>query len=407
MSSSTNLDVLRAVGVVTFAAAFVAQFCAQGVTLFLREAGAPSHVLSFLFLAGVPYTLRFLWAPLIDGTNLGGKARFNRWISLSQLGVGAVLFGAAFLSPSDNAVAIIGCVAVLMLLLGTIQTAIGGIMIEGLSEPAYPKGASIQAATSAFSGFALGLGVLYLIAPIGWSSVIVALVAICGLAVGATQLSLRRLPAQTSSGALPPKWWGQFSVFAQSNARRLLGFSVSISVALLVPFALKSVLLIDAGFDVATAGLIGIVFGNSAGFVGAVAARPLIERFGGRAVLAILGLTNGLVVLAVALLAINGLPTWCIVAVILYANFGVYAGYTASRSLLMPMCREGKQATELAGFVGLEAILFLILAGATVSLLDIVGLTPLLLVAGGISLFTGCTAVITRLVRRRGRTCSQ
>ncbi|MEM9637137.1 MAG: MFS transporter [Pseudomonadota bacterium] len=375
--------VLWSVAVLTFAAGFVAQFFAQGVILFLREAGVSSSIISLLYVAAIPYTLRFIWAPLIDRHALGGRGRFDRWIRLCCMALSCVLGALWLFDPRDDAAQIILCVSLAMLVLGTLQTALGGLLIEGVSEPLYPKGASLQAAVSALAGMVLGGAVLFLIGPLGWGPVVLALLIVCAI-VTAASIFLLNLDHR-ADGRAPerPKLWDQFSIFKIAQARRLLLVSLCVSAASVLPYATKSVLLIDAGFTVSQSGLIGIVAGNAAGFAGALALRPFVERLGGMRVLAGLAILNATLVFAMIILLSWGVNTVATVALILFANFSVFGAYTASRSVLMPLCEAGHQATHLASFVGVEAMCFLVIAGFAVSNLDHIGLTPLLL--GGVT----------------------
>jgi len=65
-----------------------------------------------LTLVGIPYTLKFLWAPLMD---YPGFARFGRrgWIVLAQLALAALLFTLSFMQPGTQA-ALMGILAVVI-----------------------------------------------------------------------------------------------------------------------------------------------------------------------------------------------------------------------------------------------------------------------------------------------------
>ncbi|WP_306114841.1 MULTISPECIES: MFS transporter [unclassified Roseovarius] len=382
-------NVLKSVAVLTFSAGFVAQFFAQGVSLFLRDAGVASNVIGLIYLAAIPYTLRFVWAPLIDRSSLGGRGRFDRWILVSNAALCLLLVVLAVLKPSEQALLIILVVGAAMLVLGTLQTALGGLLVEGLSATLYPRGASLQAATSAAAGMVLGGCVLYLIGPLGWGPVVWALFTVCLAITVLAALALTLDHNATASRGKQPRLWDQFSVFKDARARRLLLVSVSVSAAVVIPYASKSVLLIDAGFSISDSGLIGIVAGNAAGFCGALLVRPLIERKGGYFALTLLAGLNVTVVICLILSLGTEPGAAAIVTLVLFANFSVFAAYTAGRSVLMPLCSPGQQATQLASFVGVEAVLYLIIAGAGVSSLDKVGLIPLLSVGAGLSL-VGC-----------------
>lgn len=110
----------------------------------------------------------------------------------------------------------------------------------------------------------------------------------------------------------------------------------------------------------------------------ALVTRPVIDRLGGVTVLAILGGLNVSVVLPLAILGMDGLGPVGTTALVLFASFSVFGSFIASRSAIMRLCEPGRQATQLASFVGLEAVFYLIIAGISLSLLDRVGLSMIL-----------------------------
>ncbi|MEL7133000.1 MAG: hypothetical protein AAGK77_11370 [Pseudomonadota bacterium] len=360
-----------------FACGFVAQFAAQGVGLFLRDAGAPSGLVGLLYVAAIPYTLRFVWAPMVDRVRPSAGPRFRPWIIGSQSMTCLVLAAMAFLDPATSGSLIVLGVAALMIALGTQTVALGGLMVEGLSARQYTTGATIKAAASAAAGLLLGAVVLYLLADFGWLVVISALFAVSitllFIAVTALDFGDRIDPGP------PPSALAQFSIFGRSGPRALFGASILLSMAALLPYAAKSILLIDAGFSVSEGGLIGIVFGSGFGVLGALAARAAIPRIGAVRVMGALGFGNFVVAMVMAVLLREGLSAPVVVAGVLWANFAVFATFTANRSLLMPLCRPGRQATEMATFASLEAIVFLAIAGGALSLIDQIGIAPLLI----------------------------
>jgi len=69
--------------------------------------------LGFLSLIGIPYTFKFLWAPLIDRFDLPVLGRRRGWIVLMLFALGAALTFMSTLSPSRN-LALFASVAVLV-----------------------------------------------------------------------------------------------------------------------------------------------------------------------------------------------------------------------------------------------------------------------------------------------------
>ena len=53
-------------------------------------------------LAGLPYTFKFIWAPLMDRFDLAGRWRRRGWMVLTQLTLAVALFALAATSPRES-----------------------------------------------------------------------------------------------------------------------------------------------------------------------------------------------------------------------------------------------------------------------------------------------------------------
>jgi MFS transporter, PAT family, beta-lactamase induction signal transducer AmpG len=76
--------------------------------LWLREGGVELTAIGFLSWVGIMYSMKFLWAPIIDKTNvpvLGRLGHRRGWMLLAQVVVAAGLFGMALLTPQGGLVA--------------------------------------------------------------------------------------------------------------------------------------------------------------------------------------------------------------------------------------------------------------------------------------------------------------
>jgi PAT family beta-lactamase induction signal transducer AmpG len=89
-------------------------FMLTGNTLgfWLREGGIELATIGFASWVGLAYSLKFLWAPLIDKTNapIVGKwlGRRRGWMLISQVLVGLGLLGMSFIGPSADFMTFIG-----------------------------------------------------------------------------------------------------------------------------------------------------------------------------------------------------------------------------------------------------------------------------------------------------------
>ncbi|MEM8820238.1 MAG: MFS transporter [Pseudomonadota bacterium] len=381
--------VLRLVAVVTFIGALLGQFATQGMGLFLRDADASSQIIGLLYLAAAPYTLRFLWAPLVDRYAPHAERRYTGWIMLCQWAVVLSFVGLCFTDPAAAPMAIIPIVALFMVALGTQFTALGGLMAGALTVQAHPKGASVQAAASASGGMFLGAAVLYLLADLGWTVVVAVLLTISILGLVAAAVFAPRTETLRTGGKTV-SFFSQLSIFTVPRARWLLLVSILVNSAVLVPYAAKSVLLIDAGLSVTEGALYGIVLGNAVGALGAVIARRYVERFGGVAFLGVLGLLNALSAGVIAFVSLDGLDATETIIFVVLANAAVFASFTASRAVVMGIARPGRQATDIAGYVGIESIVFLVFVAAGLGVLDDIGVT----VITSVGLVLGCLGAL-------------
>ncbi|MDB5460331.1 MAG: ampG3 [Caulobacteraceae bacterium] len=81
---------------------------ANTLSYWLREDGLSLKTIGFLSWVGLAYSLKFLWAPLIDRLDVpfaGKLGRRRGWLLLSQVVIGAALVGMALTGPTRGLVA--------------------------------------------------------------------------------------------------------------------------------------------------------------------------------------------------------------------------------------------------------------------------------------------------------------
>ena len=104
---------LAMVLVLGFASGLPLALSGTAMQTWLTVEGLDLVTLGFLALIGVPYTFKFLWAPLIDRFEVPWLGRRRGWIVLIQLLIAVILFWMSNVSPSQSTM-LFAAVAVLL-----------------------------------------------------------------------------------------------------------------------------------------------------------------------------------------------------------------------------------------------------------------------------------------------------
>ncbi len=104
---------LLVVALLGFASGLPLALSGQAMQAWLTVEGLDLATIGFLSLVGLPYTFKFLWAPLMDRFELPLAGRRRGWLVLTQLALAGVLMLMAATSPKDS----IGAFAALAMLL--------------------------------------------------------------------------------------------------------------------------------------------------------------------------------------------------------------------------------------------------------------------------------------------------
>src|SRR5689334_8520177 len=92
---------LVAVTVLGFASGLPLALTGQAMQAWLSADGIDIATIGFLSLVGLPYTFKFLWAPLMDRFEPPWLGRRRGWLVLSQLALAAALFWMAATPPAS------------------------------------------------------------------------------------------------------------------------------------------------------------------------------------------------------------------------------------------------------------------------------------------------------------------
>ena len=134
----------------------------EGISL--KEIGA-------MTLIQLPYTWKFLWAPLLDRYTLPGLGRRRGWMLLTQAGLLVSIGAIGMLSPRFDLTQIVGLALLLTVLSATQDIAIDAFRREILSDAELGLGTSVHVNAYRIAGLVPGSVSLILADHLPWSEV--------------------------------------------------------------------------------------------------------------------------------------------------------------------------------------------------------------------------------------------
>ncbi|MBK1688926.1 MFS transporter [Rubrivivax gelatinosus] len=270
---------------------YTTQYLAPGffmvaLVAILRRAGMPLEQLGAIYLLGLFWVLKFLWAPWVDRLSFGRWGHERGWLLLAQAGMVLALLAMAPLDPvQDFSRVLAGCVVV-GALSATQDLAADALACRRLAPSDRALGNAIQAA-GGLLGNLLGAGaVLVLYERIGWAGAMALLAA--GTAVSWVQLLALREPPQPR---VPPERAGLrasvVGLWRRPQGARWLAMLALYPVGVSMAYALLTPLLADAGWSLEGIGWVVNGLGSLLGIVSALATGWLIRRGGRRRALVV------------------------------------------------------------------------------------------------------------------------
>ncbi|MFO0388124.1 MAG: AmpG family muropeptide MFS transporter [Alphaproteobacteria bacterium] len=341
---------------------------ASTLGIWLTEAGINKATIGLFAAVGTPYTLKFLWAPLMDSVNFPilGKWLGQRrgWLIATQLAIAAGLLMMGLMSPDTVNPWIVACFALFVATCSASQDiVIDAYRVEILKEEEQGAGAAVIVLGYRFGMIAATAGALYLAEYFGWMMAYWVMAALMGVGI------ITALLAGEPANHKPPKLEGRsFNVwikeaviapFADFMTRR--GWLAILLFIVLYKFAdafmgvMTSPFYIEIGFskeDIAkVVKLYGLVATIAGGFVGGA----IVYRLGMLKSLWLCGIFQALTNLVFVLLAKNGADIQLLTLCITLENAAGGMGTAVFVAFMSSLCNLRFTATQYALMSSLAA----------------------------------------------------
>jgi len=319
----------------------------ETVNLYLSVAGVPLKTIGLIGSVGILWTLKVLWAPLVDAAGT-----YRTWIlgALAVLAVSTAMLGT--LPPASPA--FWGVLIALVIASATQDIAIDALTIR--ITPADLLGVVNSARVTAYrvAIIAAGGGVAVLAGRTGWRNafLISGLIPLAVLAVIAFTL-----PKESGSGARHENplqalvvWVRRPGALALLAVILLYRLGDSALAPMIKPYW------VSRGFTAAEVGNVTTTLGMICTIAGAIAGGAFVSRFGVYRGLVWLGMLQMLSNLAYAVVAMTAAPRPALYGASIAETFCGGLGIAAFLSFLMFICDRENAATEYAMLSAVFAI---------------------------------------------------
>ncbi|MBI3441015.1 MAG: AmpG family muropeptide MFS transporter [Proteobacteria bacterium] len=287
-----------------FASGLPLALTASTLSAWLFEAHVDKSAIGLFAAVATPYTLKFLWSPLMDSlrfpllTRLFGRRR--GWILATQIALVGNLLLLAVATPDINAWTT-ACVAFLVSFFSASQDiVIDAYRVETLAPEEQGEGAAMAQLGYRLGMLASSAGALYLAAKLGWQATYVIMSALMGIGIITTLLA--REPKIKQDRGQKAKGFGAWlreSVIApfidfmrHPSWKQILAFIVIYRLADAFIGGMTNPFLLEIGFKKEEISSIVKVYGTIATLLGTFVGGSLTMRYGVLRVIFLAGLLH-------------------------------------------------------------------------------------------------------------------
>jgi PAT family beta-lactamase induction signal transducer AmpG len=358
------------------------------LSFWLLDEGVDIKAVAIFASTGIPYSLKFLWAPFLDRVPIPLLSRIfglrRSWIIALQLGLMAAIIGVAYTDPRDDLWLTAFAVMVLATVSASQDVVIDAYRVELLEEDEQGAGAAAAVVGYRLGMLVAGAGALYIAAASGSWGMTYLLMAPC-LLVGIATTLLMPEPvlnrAVTSATGLAKiardavdAVVGPFKDMTSRDGWFLfLLFIMLYSLADRLASTMTNPFLWSIGFEKIEIANIAKTYGLAATLIGTALGGALVRSAGIVKALWVGGFIMMASNLMFCVQALAGHDTWVLIATIGIEKISGGVGSTAAVAYLSALCNKRYTATQYALLSAMAGMLGTALSTTTGWLVEKVG----------------------------------
>ncbi|MEM7533210.1 MAG: MFS transporter [Chloroflexota bacterium] len=372
---------------VLLAGLYITQFLGLGFILtavptIMRENGASLDEIGIIYALGLIWSIKFLWAPLIDRFGSKQHGHYRSWLIVLQCIMIALLVGAAFFDIGSQ----MGILAIFFALISmssaTQDIAADALGVTILEPEERGLGNGIQMG-GGFIGNLIGGGVVLMAYQwLGWTASL--LILAVGTALPLINiLRYQEKPAPADARAEKVGYRDIIRYFRRPDVGRWIAVLLTYGLGISIAYALINPMLVDLGWTLDRIGFAVNIVGSLVSIAGALMAGRLVEILGRRTAMILANVLVGISIFALFPTAQGMNNTAIIYGSICLMLLAYGANSTMLATMMMDKSDPAVAGTDYTLQYSISSIISFILAGSALALAESIGYMGVLATAIG------------------------
>jgi len=351
----------------------------------LRQNGVSLESLGLVYMLGLFWVIRFLWAPFVDSISFKKLGHYRGWIIIFQSFMVLLLFLTATFDIINDIKIVIFLSVLFAFFSASQDIALDALVFKTVSLKHRATANAIKSA-GGMLGMILGGGVgLIIYTHLGWQDTMVLLS--LATAIALIQIIFYKEPKKEKDNTKVKIDFKQYFHFWKGQKRKKwLFFLVVYPITISSAFGLIMPMLVDLKWELDKIGFYVHIIGYGIGVLASFGASSIINKLGKRKVLVVAAVGQVLGLLLLSFLAYGYSSTFIVMFVVGF----IFSFYTPSSVVMTTlMMDESSQKTPAAQFAIQHSIYMfsgIFFAGLSVSMAGVMGYSNVILIGSIIGL---------------------
>ena len=352
----------------------------------MKEEGIDLSVIGLFTLVGLPYTLKFLWSPVMDRFTLPFLGRRRGWLLIIQVILVVAIAGLGLTSPKDNPWLVAFAAFLVTFFSASQDIVVDAYRREDLSDIELGLGSSLYVNGYRVGMLLAGSGGLILADHFSFSEVYLFLAA--SLSIGIITTLLCREPDLPEG---TPKSFQEAVVepfveyFSRDKALLILTFILLYKIGDQMASTMTIPFYLDIGFTKTQIGAVAKLFGFWATIIGGLLGGIILLKSGIRKALWFFGFLQAVSTAGFSVLAMIGSSVPALAVVIAFENLSGGMGTAAYVAYMASITNKRFTATQYALLSSLMGIPRVLASAPTGFMVESMGWVPFFLFCTGIA----------------------